>query len=227
MTRSDSPDRLPRDFATLNRVGGRLCLDFANTVNGRGLAQPDDWLGTYEDLARWAKHADLLDDRAARRLTSAGRRRPAEAARVLRRAIRLREALYRAFLVAAGGGRPAPSDLAVLNREWGEALTHLELTTGEPCCAVECRGDDDALDRILWSVARSATELLTSEDVARVKACDDHECAWLFLDESRNQSRRWCDMRDCGNRAKARRHYARRRRRRRPRRSSRVAEPAR
>lgn len=73
-------------------------------------------------------------------------------------------------------------------------------------------GWDDAapaLDRPLWPVARSLAELLTSDELPRVRECAADNCAWLFIDTSKNRSRRWCDMAVCGNRAKARRHYAR------------------
>ena len=76
----------------------------------------------------------------------------------------------------------------------------------EPVLAAD---DEGALDRPLWPVLRSAAALLTSDDIARIRECAAERCAWLFIDHSRNRSRRWCDMRDCGNRAKARRHYAR------------------
>lgn len=199
-----------RRFADLHLVGGRPCLDFTNTVSGRRAGERRDRLTSYEALARWSRHAGLIDQATLRRLLAAQQERPDDAARVLERAVALRESLYRMLRAAGDGRRPRAADITVLNREWCEALKHLQLTTGEPCCTVECRGAGDALDRMLWTIAQSATELLTSGDVQRVKACDDQECAWLFVDESRNRSRRWCDMRDCGNRAKARRFYARR-----------------
>ncbi len=192
-------------------IGGRLSLDFTNTVSGRHAGARKDYLTTYEDLVRWSVHAGALERAATRALHGAARRRPDEAAAVLRRAVELREALFRIFTSASAGQQPSAADLAMLNREWGEALRHLELAGGEPCCTVRYAAPHQALDSMLWAIARSATELLTSDDVRRVKACGDDSCAWLFCDESRNRSRRWCDMRDCGNRAKARRHYARRR----------------
>ncbi|MBI4413448.1 MAG: CGNR zinc finger domain-containing protein, partial [candidate division NC10 bacterium] len=70
-------------------------------------------------------------------------------------------------------------------------------------------GDGQRLDRMLWAVTRSAADLLTSGELAAVRECEAETCAWLFMDRSRNRSRRWCDMKACGNRAKARRHYER------------------
>jgi predicted RNA-binding Zn ribbon-like protein len=70
--------------------------------------------------------------------------------------------------------------------------------------------DDDDLNRIVWPVAKSAADLLAEGDLGRVRKCGSHDCTWLFYDTSKNRSRRWCDMKGCGNRAKARRHYEKR-----------------
>jgi predicted RNA-binding Zn ribbon-like protein len=67
------------------------------------------------------------------------------------------------------------------------------------------------LELPLWILARSAADLLTSEQHAYVRQCASEECTWLFIDRSKNHSRRWCDMGDCGNREKARRLRARKR----------------
>jgi predicted RNA-binding Zn ribbon-like protein len=63
---------------------------------------------------------------------------------------------------------------------------------------------------MLWPIVDAAADLLVRGEPERIKTCGSATCGWLFLDLSRNRSRRWCDMKDCGNRAKARRHYARR-----------------
>ncbi|MBN1859137.1 CGNR zinc finger domain-containing protein [Candidatus Bipolaricaulota bacterium] len=70
---------------------------------------------------------------------------------------------------------------------------------------------EDQLEWPVWILARSAADLLTSDERDRVRRCAGPDCGWLFVDISRNHSRRWCDMADCGNRAKARRSYARKR----------------
>ena len=66
-----------------------------------------------------------------------------------------------------------------------------------------------ALDRMLWSIAHSGAELLTTGDLSRLRECGGEECGWLFEDTSRNRSRQWCDMQDCGNLAKVRRYRTR------------------
>ncbi len=70
---------------------------------------------------------------------------------------------------------------------------------------------EPALDRVLWPIIRSAAQLLIADELSRLKLCDADDCGWLFVDGSRNRSRRWCDMSDCGNRAKARRYRERQR----------------
>ncbi|MBI2081511.1 MAG: CGNR zinc finger domain-containing protein, partial [candidate division NC10 bacterium] len=103
------------------------------------------------------------------------------------------------------------SDLAVLNAALAEALPLLGLVPEGNGFTWEWTANGQRLDRMLWPVARSAAELLTSGELARVRECEAESCAWLFMDRSRNRSRRWCDMKTCGNRTKARRHYERKR----------------
>jgi predicted RNA-binding Zn ribbon-like protein len=188
----------------------RICLDFANTVDWHASSNPREQLHTYADLVFWSQNKRLLTDREVGQLTEEAARRPTDAVAVLERAIALREAIYRVFSAAAGGRSPAATDLAILNGALAEALRRLEVIRVAGAFAWGWAGNGGALDRMLWPVVRSAAELLTSEKLARVGECaDDRGCGFLFLDMSRNRSRRWCDMKDCGNRAKAKRHYHR------------------
>jgi predicted RNA-binding Zn ribbon-like protein len=133
-----------------------------------------------------------------------------EAEWVLRRAIRLREALYPLFRGAAQGQPPDPDDLGVLQAELTRALPHLRIGWSPAGFAREWEHGSPALDQVLWPVSWSAAELLTHGPIDRIRECPGQgNCGWLFLDLTKNASRRWCDMRVCGNRAKARRHYAR------------------
>jgi predicted RNA-binding Zn ribbon-like protein len=68
--------------------------------------------------------------------------------------------------------------------------------------------ENSELQLPLWLLVQSASELLTGEAVQRVLACANQECRWLFLDTSKNHTRRWCDMKICGNRIKVRRFKA-------------------
>ncbi len=191
--------------------GGAPCLDFANTLDERGRASPRERLRRYADLVAWSRQAGLVDAAAAAALVAQGERRPDEARQVLARGIVLREAIFRLFAAAAAEDRWAAADLAALNLALPRALEHLEVAPAAAGFGWRWRVADGDLDRMLWPVVRSAAELLTSPDLSRVRECAADTCRWLFLDQSRNQSRRWCDMAVCGNRAKARRHYRRQR----------------
>jgi predicted RNA-binding Zn ribbon-like protein len=138
--------------------------------------------------------------------------RPEEATAVLLRAIALRDSIYEIFAAIAHRQSPHATDLITLNAALSETLARSQIAPTDTGFIWQWAGDGDALDRPLWSIARSAADLLTSDDLQRVGQCaDDRGCGWLFLDASRNHTRRWCDIRDCGNRAKAHRHYERKR----------------
>jgi predicted RNA-binding Zn ribbon-like protein len=138
---------------------------------------------------------------------AAAAQRPADAARALAQAVALREALYDTFTAVARQSAPAPADLNTLNHHLAGALARARVAAQGDGFAWQWE-EGPALDRMLWPVARAAADLLTAPEVSRVGQCaDDRGCGWLFLDMSRNHSRRWCAMNDCGNRAKARRHY--------------------
>ena len=198
----------PRGFQ-FELTGGRLCLDFANTLDNRPTDQPQERLATYADLISWSVQAGALQQPAARRLEALAARRAREAAEVLGRARDLREAIF-AVLSGHAADRPAPAGaLEVLQSALPGAMSRLRLAPGKTGFSWGWDADDEALDAMLWPVVRSATDLLTSDDLDRVRVCAGQRCNWLFLDQSRNRSRRWCDMTVCGNRDKARRFYRR------------------
>ncbi len=186
-----------------------LCLAFVNTVDWRLGDHPEEKLNTYLDLVRWAERAGALPRQAAEALAAEAARRAEEARDVLARATALREAIYRVFAAGLRKKAPAGADLATLNAALTQALAQARIVAVGDGYAWAWGGTPGALDRPLWPVARSAAELLTSPELSRVRQCADDACGWLFFDRSRNRSRRWCDMKDCGNRAKARRHYRR------------------
>jgi len=193
-----------------NLVGGALCLDFVNTVDPRHAPGHREYLDSYPALAAWGRHAGAIDAAQGERLREAAACVPAEADRVLGRAIRLREALYPLFSRAASGQPPALDDLGVLQAELTRALPHLRIAWSPAGFTREWEGGSPALDQVLWPVSWSAAELAQHGPLDRIRECPGQgNCGWLFLDLSKNASRHWCDMRVCGNRAKARRHYAR------------------
>lgn len=187
-----------------------LCLDFANSVDDRTTGHVVDHLASYAHLVRWSWHAWILTDAERDQLLAAGEGDPVEAAPIFARAIELREAIYRVFAANAAGDAPSQDDLATIQHAHLTALSHARLLRQGG--HYEWIGNDEpALDRMLWPIAMSAVELLTSDRLARVKQCPGcDDCAWLFLDTSKNGTRRWCTMDGCGSRAKMRRQYARR-----------------
>jgi len=197
--------------ADLVRNGGRLCLDYINTVEPRTGPVSREWLTGYPDLVEWARHGGLLDEAAAGALLAAAEARPAAARASFRTAIDLREGLFRLFAAIAAGAGPAPADLEVLRRAFTAAAQHGRLTAHAGGFGWEW-DDGESLDRPWWPVAASAMELLTHGPLDRIKQCpSDEGCSWLFLDATKNRSRRWCSMDDCGSHTKARRQTDRRR----------------
>jgi predicted RNA-binding Zn ribbon-like protein len=187
-----------------------ICLDFANTVDRRPTPAPLDRLRGYADLATWAAGAGLMSPRDARALAERARRQPGATADVMRQAARLREAIYR-VISAVASRRPArAADLDVINIAVAEGHAGSRLAPRGGGFARQWVGDRWALDRMLWPVAQSVEDLLTSTDLIAVRECAAPDCGRLFVDTSRNRTRRWCDMRACGNRSKVLRFYARR-----------------
>jgi predicted RNA-binding Zn ribbon-like protein len=194
-------------------VGGRLCLDFVNTVGGRVAERVgktsrytirSERLGLYSDLLAWGVQAGALSGEEARSLLRKAERDGRGAGAVLERARGLREAIYRVFKAVAAGEKPERPDLDVVNAELQIARDHEWVASDSG--SFHWAWDSAArLDRPIWPVARSAAELLTSDDLSRTRQCTGEACGWLFLDTSRNRSRQWCDMKDCGNLAKVRR----------------------
>jgi predicted RNA-binding Zn ribbon-like protein len=192
--------------------GGRLCLDFVNTLNGsRATGHTEEKLTSYADLVSWGRQTGVITERVARRLLREAAERPGEASAVLEDAISLREAIYGILAAAINERPPEKADLATLNAALSNAMRRSEVVKTADGFDWDWSTAEGALDPMLWPVARSAAELLTSDDLTRTRECGGDECTWLFLDTSKNRSRRWCDMRGCGNRAKSRRHYERKR----------------
>ena len=193
----------------LKLEAGRLCLDFANTLDWHASEHPVEKLTTYADLVAWAHKIGLLGEDLARRLNDLADAHPRIASATLEKARTLREAMYDIFVAVAHGGAPQQADIDTVNAALAEMLNRSRLVHGDTGFVWDWGGSEDDLDQMLWWVVQSATEVMTSDELLRVGQCaDDRGCGWLFYDTSKNRTRRWCDMRGCGNRAKARRHYA-------------------
>jgi len=223
MKEADSRSRTASDFtvseasspAKFGFIGGDPSIDFVNTVDDRLAESPSDRLASYDDLLDWTELAGLVRSEALTSLREAASEREQNALRVLRRARSFRERLYRILAATAAGSPPATKDLDGITTLARKAAARSRLErrgNGFTWILDEAKGYE--LDWPLWELARAAVALLTSESLKHVRQCADETCGWMFIDRSRNHSRRWCDMSSCGNRAKARRNYARKKARR-------------
>jgi predicted RNA-binding Zn ribbon-like protein len=191
--------------------GGHPVLDFVNTVGGMRGTAPREELPRFVDLVAWASQAHVLTPAEAKALTREALAHPKEAERALERARAFREALYRVLLALVESQAPAPADVAVLEGEVQKALAARRLESRAGRFSWTTPGVE-LMDTVVPRLALACSELLTSEELPRVRICEATStdgCGWLFLDETRNHSRRWCSMATCGNQHKARRHYAR------------------
>lgn len=188
-------------------VGGRMCLDFVNTADWHGSDEPVEYLTGYRELVLWSEHAGVIGREEAGDLLKESEDVPAKAAKVLKEALAVREALLRMFNSVYLDEPVSPSDLKIFNAVFSRTMSQSQIVTGEKGFSWEWQTSSPRLDRMLWPIYKDAAELLTSDQLGRVRSCSDSRCGWLFMDTTRNRSRRWCDMKDCGNRAKVKRHY--------------------
>jgi len=184
-------------------IAGHPALDFVNTLDWRfGSRGPQELLASYDDLVRFAQQSKLLGHRP-RASRSTG-------ARVLKRSIELREALAEVFYARLDGRTPSSEARHTVERYFKEARLRQTLDWKQARLEWKWRAQAASAELPFWVLALCAEDLMTSEAAGRVRACDNAECRWLFLDTSKNHTRRWCDMKLCGNRMKARRFKIRR-----------------
>jgi predicted RNA-binding Zn ribbon-like protein len=195
--------------------GGQLSLDFVNSVDGRVELNGNDYtilkdkINNYEDLVDWAKTIGILNETTARNLVSLAGQKGKVTNSVFERAIKLRESLYRIFISIVENRVPLKEDIEVLNNECSAVREQQKLVYTSRKFSWNYELTDEP-DNMIWQVALSGAELLLSDQLKRVKQCPGTNCGWLFLDASKNGSRQWCDMKDCGNVAKVRRYREKR-----------------
>jgi predicted RNA-binding Zn ribbon-like protein len=186
---------------------GHPALELVNTLDLRFSPNPQDLLPTYPDLLRFAAQLRLLTAEQVRKLGRTVRAHDGQ--RVLASAVELREALAAVLYAWIDGGMPADGQVEILEKHFHAAALNRSLGKGDERLVWSWSGFEQQAELPLWKLAQSASDLLVSDDARRVKGCGDPACRWLFLDLSKNHTRRWCDMKTCGNRMKARRHQAR------------------
>lgn len=189
-------------------IAGQPALDFVNTLDWRFRKDgTEELLRSYDDLLRFTEQSRMLSSKQTREL-----RRSASGsigARVLERCTELREAMAEALYAGLEGRSPSAASVRTLERYFQAARLQQKLRWKESHLVWEWLGVGDP-EFPLWVLSMSASDLMISEASQRVRACDNPECRWLFFDTSKNHTRRWCDMKVCGNRMKARRFKAQR-----------------
>jgi predicted RNA-binding Zn ribbon-like protein len=197
---------------TFRCPGGELCLDFCNSGQGVRCSGGEEWITSFADLLAWLHAAGALAPRQISALRTAAERAPQAAARVWSRALAFREALARVLLARAQEKSAAAEDLRALEAEYARTARFGRLASSEDGFRWTVDAQAEDLELALRPLVESAISLMTSARMARLRRCGNDTCYWLFIDETKNCSRRWCEMASCGNLMKVRRHRDRHRR---------------
>lgn len=183
-------------------------LAFVNTLSARPTSAPQERLVSYDALCAWAVEQTVVEADVAATLTARARRRSTDAEVVLKRSRDLRELVHTTLEDLSSNRSPATTVLDGLAKHLAPSYAHGRLVRDQASLQW-ADGDDTGLETPLWRVARLVARALTSPLIARIRACAADDCGWWFVDDTKNHSRRWCDMRSCGNRAKVRAFRAR------------------
>jgi predicted RNA-binding Zn ribbon-like protein len=195
--------------ATQDATAGELAIEFLHTRFGAVDGPPDGPmpLNTYDDLLAWGSKAAVLDPLEAHRLRRTANHDPSAGRRAVDRAIKFRTALDEALRSVIAGQTVSADALIVLRTDEADALAAANLVEADGAYGWQW-GPDAGPERPLWPIVHAAIELMTNGPLDRVKACA--LCQYLFIDRSKNRSRRWCSMAACGTTEKMRRYTARR-----------------
>ena len=202
----------PSRAGSLDLVGGELAWDFTNTSSSRGLRAHQEHLRDFDTLMQWVEHARVMPPSDCAHIRAALSGHPRRARQVFARALAIRELIWE-IGTALAEQRPLPATLLdLLSAAHAENLRHAEMRMrlGSYILVFDPRRDIEAA--ILGPITLSALTLLMEKDLLRTRRCAGQECGWLFFDTTKNNRRRWCEMRVCGNRAKVRASRDRQRR---------------
>jgi predicted RNA-binding Zn ribbon-like protein len=191
--------------ASLPLIGGALALDFCNTSSGRGTEGWIEHLRSTADVLAWARHATALNavqEQQLRHLCEADRR---FASRLLTKALGLREAIYHLVSALARGEDASQGDIDRIAASYAACLSKGRLEVGKKFDGWTWVVEEAPAEAVLGPIASSAVSLITTAPRTRLKQCAGHHCGWLFLDTTKSNNRRWCEMEVCGNRAKQKR----------------------
>lgn len=197
-----------RNIDTLRLDGGCTCFDFINTVNSRSEEdEPYEYLGSYGEFMKWSGRVELLPRERIKKLSGYADANPKEAGRTLEEIKQVRELMYRIFSAIAAEAPVGDSELDTFNTRLAESISKLQFVSGGDELQLSWKTGEPDLNEPLWRVMKSAFDILTEEPAGRIKECE--ACGWIFLDQSKNKSRRWCNMQTCGSAHKAKKYYYR------------------
>jgi len=199
MAKKSRPTAPPDESVDAERV-----LAFVNTLSSRPTETPVERLVSYEALVEWAREQHLVSAAAAERLAAEGKRHPHQAANVLNRAKEFREALNGLAEAIEKQRQPNAAVLDTISDYLAAAYANGRLVPHDGGLQWVASAED-ALERILWEIGRGAGRLILSPRLSKIRACAASDCGWWFVDDTKNHSRRWCDMKLCGNREKVKR----------------------
>ncbi len=193
----------------LTLLGGRLCLDFINTLDWRGRDLPVEYINSYADVIQWAAYIKIITSAQKKKIISLAGKNKEIANEAFEKSIELRELLHTIFKSVEKGKKIKNKFLNMLNNYLHHTCSCIEIKDLTNDFELEAYVNPKDLISLLNPIVWDAVRLLTSLDRLRIKSCTDKMCGWMFLDVSKNKSRQWCDMKSCGNRAKARKFYKR------------------
>ena len=193
----------------ISSVRDDLCLNFANTLSWRGSASPQEMLHDLAGLLAWLKISAEVASGDALDVPAFADGSGSTATAVFTKAMTTREVIFRVFSAIAAGSKIRGSDFRALQDALANAppRRHLERVGSDYVWRIASGrlSEMGILAPVIWS----AGDLVLNAKHRRIRQCANEQCLWLFIDESKNATRRWCDMTSCGNRAKSQRHYAR------------------
>ena len=196
---------------TFKCPAGEFALDYCNTGQGIRGMRGIEWFNSFAELLNWLEASGAIARKQASALRARADRSPEEANKVFARALGLREAIARVLIAKTAEEKPGADDLRLIEREYAQTAPCGRLVPSDDGFRWTVDAEAEALDAVLRPVLESAVSLMTSERIKRLRRCGNTTCYWLFLDQTKNCSRRWCEMKSCGNLMKVRRHRERHR----------------
>ena len=193
---------------TLAQYGGDICFDFINTVNTRRKGVDFEYLSSYDTFLDWCEKTALCTTKQRRQLKKYAQQHSMEKAKSLESVIRLRETLYALFSEIASKQTVGETILHSFNTYLHTCFKQIEIKVQNGKFSLAYKKIDENLLFPTWPIIYAAYKMLLSDQLDRVKEC--YNCGWIFLDQTKNGQRKWCNPSTCGSVEKSRRYYERR-----------------